>query len=345
LPGLDLGALGWNAELADNLEHGLAPGRVVAVHRGAFDVATARGSVRARLPGRLAYDGVDVAVGDWVALAGASIRSVLPRRSAIVRSAAGRSSESQTLAANVDVAFVVSSLGPDLEPRRIERYLVTIWESGAVPEIVLTKADRMDDPWKLVAEVEAVSIGVPVHVVSAVTGQGCDALRARMVEGTTAVLLGSSGVGKSTLVNRFAGRELMTVNVTRADDDEGRHTTTHRELIQLPGGGIVIDTPGLRELQLWDHGTESVGLAFSDIEALAAECRFNNCGHASEPGCAVQAALRSGELSQERHRSWLKLQRELRAMAARADARLRREEKRKWQRRAREGRSRARHRP
>jgi ribosome biogenesis GTPase len=344
LPGFDLATLGWNAELADNLEQGLEPGRVVAAHRGAFDVAAAHGSVRARLPGRMLHDGVDVAVGDWVGLAGAVIRAVLPRRSAIVRSAAGRTSESQTLAANVDTAFVVTSLGPDLEPRRIERYLVTIWESGATPEVVLTKADRMDDPWELVAQVEAVAIGVPVHVVSAISGQGCDALRARISAGRTAVLLGSSGVGKSTLVNRFAGRELMAVKETRADDDEGRHTTTHRELIQLPGGGIVIDTPGLRELQLWDGGAAAVEAAFSDIEELAASCRFTNCGHATEPGCAVQAALRSGELSHERHRSWLKLQRELRAIAVRFDARLRREEKRKWQQRARDGRARARHR-
>lgn len=340
MPGIDLGALGWNAELADNMEQGLEAGRVVAVHRGAFDVATARGGVRAHLPGRLAYDGVDVAVGDWVALAGASIRSVLPRRSAIVRSAAGKTSESQTLAANVDVAFVVSSLGPDLEPRRIERYLVSIWESGAVPEIVLTKADRLDDPWEMVAEVEAVAVGVPVHVVSAVTGQGCDELRARIAEGTTAVLLGSSGVGKSTLVNRFAGRELMTVKETRVDDDEGRHTTSHRELIQLPGGGIVIDTPGLRELQLWDGGGDAVGLAFSDIEALADECRFADCSHKSEPGCAVKEALATGALSYERHASWLKLQRELRAIEMRSNARLRREEKRKWQQRTRDGRNR-----
>jgi ribosome biogenesis GTPase / thiamine phosphate phosphatase len=336
---------GWNAELADSLEQGLEPGRVIAAHRGAFDLATAHGSVRARLPGRLLHDGVDVAVGDWVGVAGAIIRSVLPRRSAIVRQSAGRTSESQTLAANVDVALVVSSLGPDLEPRRIERYLVTIWESGAVPEIVLTKADRMDDPWPLVAEVEAVAIGVQVHVVSAVTGQGCDALRARLGTGVTAVLLGSSGVGKSTLVNRFAGRELMAVKETRVEDDEGRHTTTHRELIQLPGGGIVIDTPGLRELQLWDGGAGAVEAAFGDIEELVAQCRFTNCSHVTEPGCAVQAALHSGELSHERHRSWLKLQRELRSIAMRSDARLRREEKRKWQRRVREGRSRARHRP
>ncbi|HEY2542528.1 MAG TPA: ribosome small subunit-dependent GTPase A [Gaiellaceae bacterium] len=345
MPGFDLASLGWSAEWADNLEQGLSPGRVVAAHRGAFDVATGHGSVRAHLPGRLAYDGVDVAVGDWVGVAGSAIRTVLPRRSAIVRSVAGRTSQSQTLAANVDVAFVVSSLGPDLEPRRIERYLVTIWESGASPEVVLTKADRMEDPWGLVAEVEAVAIGVPVHVVSAISGHGCDALRARITDGTTAVLLGSSGVGKSTLVNRFVGRELMAVTETRVDDDEGRHTTTHRELIQLPGGGIVIDTPGLRELQLWDGGAEAVGLAFSDIEALSAQCRFTDCRHSSEPGCAVQAALQSGELSAERHRSWLKLQRELRAIAMRSDARLRREEKRKWQQRVRDGRSRTRHRP
>jgi len=344
LPGFDLGALGWSAELAENMEQGLEPGRVVAAHRGAFDVATAHGSVRARLPGRMLHEGVDVAVGDWVGVAGAIVRAVLPRRSAIVRKAAGLTSESQTLAANVDVAFVVSSLGPDLEPRRIERYLVTIWESGATPEIVLTKADRMDDPWELVAAVEAVAVGVPVHVVSAVSGQGCDALRARIPAGTTAVLLGSSGVGKSTLVNRFVGRERMAVKETRVDDDEGRHTTTHRELILLPGGGVVIDTPGLRELQLWEGGAAAIDAAFADIEELTLACRFTNCSHATEPGCAVQEALRSGALTHERHGSWLKLQRELRAIAVRSDARLRREEKRKWQQRAREGRSRARHR-
>jgi ribosome biogenesis GTPase len=185
-------------------------------------------------------------------------------------------------------------------------------------------------------------LGVPVHVVSAVTGQGCDALRARLCDGMTAVLIGSSGVGKSTLVNRWVGRELMATKETRADDDDGRHTTTHRELIELPGGGLIIDTPGIRELQLWDSG--GLEEAFADVEELAAACRFNDCSHGTEPGCAVKTALASGELSRERYASWQKLQRELRSIAIRADARLRREEKRKWQQRAKEGRARARHR-
>jgi ribosome biogenesis GTPase len=337
----DLGALGWTPELADNLQPGLVPGRVIAAHRAAFDVQTPEGVVRTRLPGRLVHESVEVAVGDWVGLADGLVRAVLPRRSAIVRKAAGQTSEPQTLAANVDIAFIVSSLGPELEPRRIERYLVTIWESGASPEIVLTKADRFDDPWELVASVEAVAIGVPVHVVSAVSGYGIDALRERLSAGVTAVLIGSSGVGKSTLVNRWAGRELMATNDTRADDDEGRHTTTHRELIALPGGGVVIDTPGIRELQLWDGGVED---AFADVEELALSCRFGDCSHHTEPGCAVKEALASGDLSPERHASWLKLQRELRSMAVRADAQLRREERRKWHLRTRDARTRARHR-
>jgi ribosome biogenesis GTPase len=344
LSALDLRELGWNDELAENLEPGLVPGRVAAVHRGAFDVWTESGSVRTRLPGRLMHDGLDVGVGDWVGLSDGLIRAVLPRRSAIVRNAAGLATSAQTLAANVDVALVVSSLGPDLEPRRIERYLVTIWESGATPEIVLTKADRLDDPWPLVAEVEAVAVGVPVHVVSAVSGQGCDALRARITAGTTAVLLGSSGVGKSTLVNRWLGEDVMATTETREDDDEGRHTTTHRQILVLPGGGLVIDTPGLRELQLWDASAEALDATFADLEELAADCRFGDCTHTHEPECAVLAAVESGELPHERLQSWRKLQRELRAIAIRHDIRLRKEEGRKWRLRAREGRARARHR-
>jgi ribosome biogenesis GTPase len=342
LPGFDLHELGWNDELADNLEPGLVPGRVAAAHRGAFDVWTADAAIRSRLPGRALHDGLDIGVGDWVGLGDGLIRTVLPRRSAIVRNTAGTTTTGQTLAANVDVAFVVSSLGPELEPRRIERYLVTIWESGANPEIVLTKADRLDDPSELVEEVEAVAIGVPIHVVSAVTGQGCDELRARISAGTTAVLLGSSGVGKSTLVNRWLGEEVMATTETREDDDEGRHTTVHRQMLVLPGGGLVIDSPGIRELQLWDVGSAALEATFADVEELAADCRFADCTHKHEPDCAVLAAVESGELSAERLHSWRKLQRELHAIAIRNDARARKEEVRKWKLRSREGRARAR---
>jgi ribosome biogenesis GTPase / thiamine phosphate phosphatase len=342
LPEFDLHELGWNDEFAEQLEPGLVPGRVAAAHRGAFDVWTAKDAARSRLPGRLLHDGLDVGVGDWVGLSDGLIRQLLPRRSAIVRTAAGLATTAQTLAANVDVAFVVSSFGPDLEPRRIERYLVTIWESGATPEIVLTKADRTEDPWELAAEIEAVALGVPIHVVSAVTGQGCDALRARLTGGTTAVLLGSSGVGKSTLVNRWLGEERMATKETREDDDEGQHTTSHRQLLQLPGGGLVIDTPGLRELQLWDVGSAALDATFADVEELAADCRFADCSHEHEPGCAVLAAVESGALAAERFQNWRKLQRELRAIEIRHDARLRREAVREWKLRAKAGKARAR---
>jgi ribosome biogenesis GTPase len=345
LPGFDLGTLGWNAELAEQLEPGLAPGRVAAAHRGAFDVWTADAAVRSRLPGRLLHEQLDVAVGDWVGVEpGGLVRAVLPRRSAIVRNAAGTTTTAHTLAANVDVAFVCSSLGPDFEPRRIERYLVTIWESGASPEVVLTKADRLDDPWPLVGELEAAAPGVPVHVVSSLSGQGCEALRARIEPGATAVLLGSSGVGKSTLVNRWLGDDVMATRETREDDDEGRHTTTHRQLLVLPGGGLVIDTPGLRELQLWDVGSGALEATFSDVEELAGECRFRDCTHTQEPGCAVLGAAEDGSLPWERLHSWRKLQRELHAIAVRHDARLRKEEVRRWKLRSREAHARTRRR-
>ena len=248
MPEIDIGALGWNAALAEQLEpascrrHRGAPRRVRRPNRAR--------PVSHPPAGRLLHENTDVAVGDWVGLGDGLIRTVLPRSSALVRNAAGRATQAQTLAANIDIAFVVSSLGPELEPRRIERYLVTIWESGATPEIVLTKADRLEDPWPMVAEVEAVALGVPVHVVSSITGQGLDALRARIQPGTTAVLVGSSGVGKSTLVNRFVGHEQMAVKEVREDDDEAG--TTSHATDPASGRRLVIDTPGIRELQLWD---------------------------------------------------------------------------------------------
>lgn len=334
--------LGWQLSHDEQLAPDLIPGRVAAVHFGAFDVFTVAGMVRSRLPNRLLRDGVDVAVGDWVGLADDMVRQVLPRTSAIVRHAAGRATTAQTLAANVDVAFLVTSLGHDLEPRRLERYLVAVWSSGALPEIVLTKADRVEDASDMVAEVAAIAIGVPIHIVSAHTGAGCNELRARIAPGRTAVLLGSSGVGKSTLVNRFAGRAMMATAPTRGGDDEGRHTTTHRELILLPDGGVIIDTPGLRELTLWDDA--GFDDAFTDIAELASACRFTDCAHTSEPKCAVLAAVEDGTLSWERLHSWRKLQRELRWTLARQDIRLQHEENRRWELRRRDARARARRR-
>ncbi len=324
-----LASLGWNDQLAAELSAGLTPARVVAGHRGEVDVVTEEGRIRVAVPRRFSKSGQDVAVGDWVGVATGAVQEVLPRTSALVRHAAGKATRAQVVAANVDIVFVVTSVGPDLDLRRLERYLVTIWESGARPEIVLSKIDRIDDPTGFARDVAMVAPDVPVHTVSAVTGEGCEAVLARITPGTTAVLVGSSGVGKSTLLNRFAGAEVMSTGEVRLDDDEGRHTTTHRELILLPNGGILIDTPGIRELQLWS-AEEGLDAAFSDIDELTTACRFSDCSHESEPGCAIREAITNGSLTEERYASWRKLQAELRTIAIRQDALLARDEKRKW---------------
>jgi ribosome biogenesis GTPase len=322
-----LSALGWSSEWSSHLEGDLEPARVVAVHRGAVDVYTAAGVVRTRLPGRVIFAGTDIAVGDWVGLADGTVRSVLPRRTALVRHAAGRATRPQTLVANADLVLLASALGSEFDPHWAARCLVAISESGASAEIILTKADRIDDPRPLVDQVGAVAPGVPVHVVSALSGAGCEQLRARIEPGVTAVLLGSSGVGKSTLVNHFARSELMATAETQTGD-KGRHRTSHRQLILLPGGGVVIDTPGLRELQLWE-AAGGLHEMFADVDTLAGDCRFADCAHVSGPGCAVTAAVQSGALSPERVQRWRNLQRELRATATRRDQLLRMQETRK----------------
>jgi ribosome biogenesis GTPase / thiamine phosphate phosphatase len=332
--------LGWDDAWASQLEgldeDNFTPGRVAAQHRGEYVVWTADGEIRAHVAGRLRYEraigGALPAVGDWVAVRdGATIQDVLPRRSAFQRKSAGFNSVDQVLAANVDTAFLLNGLDDDFSVRRIERYLTTAWESGAQPVVVLTKADLCVDVAAAVSETESVAIGAPVHAVSNVTGDGLDALAPYLRRGQTAVLLGSSGVGKSSLLNKLAGSELMRTAALAADGT-GRHTTTHRELVVLPAGGLVIDTPGLRELQLWQGDPDT---SFQDIQLLAAECRFRDCSHAHEPGCAVQAAVDDGRLEFDRLRSWRKLQRELEAIAARTDRRLRRERKRRWKQHAR----------
>ena len=236
--------------------------------------------------------------------------------------------------ANVDTVLLVSGLDGDFNPRRIERYLTAAWDSGADPVLVLTKLDVCDDLERVV-EAEAVAIGVPVHAVSNLTGEGVEELRALLRPARTFVLLGSSGVGKSTLVNRLAGRRLMPTGDLRRDG-RGRHTTRHRQLLVLPGGALLVDTPGLRELQVWEGDLDS---AFSEIAELQAQCRFNDCSHDTEPDCAVQEALASGALDPERYQSYRKLERELRAIEIRSSKRLQREAKQRWRQRARESRA------
>jgi ribosome biogenesis GTPase len=303
---------------------GLAPGRVLSVHRGAADVVAAWGEERAPLAGKLRKLGQDVTVGDVVALAraggGASVEAVLPRRTALVRKAAGRAAESQVMAANVDVVFVVTAAEGDLNARRLERYLATVSESGATPVVLVTKLDLCAAPEEALALAREAAPGAEVLGVSAATGEGLAALDAWLAPARTVALVGSSGVGKSTLVNRWMG-DARQATRPLADDGRGRHTTTRRELFRLPSGALAVDTPGLRELAPWDE--EGLAAAFPEVGALAARCRFADCGHATEPGCAVRAALADGSLPQERFEAWEKLEAEGRALAARRDAQAR----------------------
>ncbi len=338
-----LAALGWTDELeaafTTHAERGFEPARVVAEHRGGYYVRSARGDHLAHARGRLRDQelwGAMPTVGDWVAIVDApgnhrAIEAVLPRRTKVSRKTPWLKAEEHVLVANVDTLFIVTGLDGDFNVRRLERYLVAAWDSGADPVLVLTKLDVCNDDGVLL-EAEAAAIGVPVLAVSNVTGEGVEELRALLRPARTFALLGSSGVGKSTLINRLAGRELMPTGGLRKDG-RGRHTTRHRQLLVLPGGAIVIDTPGLRELQVWEGDVEE---AFSDIAELAAQCRFNDCAHVTEPGCAVQEALETGELDDGRWASYLKLQRELQSVRRRRGSREHRELKRRWKARARE---------
>ncbi|GAA2648313.1 ribosome small subunit-dependent GTPase A [Streptomyces vastus] len=335
----------WSDEFAPYDAEGLVAGRVIRVDRGQCDVITADGVMRADTAFVTPHDPLRVVcTGDWVAVEPAGnppyVRTYLPRRTAFVRSTSSKRSEGQILAANVDHAVVAVSLAAELDLGRVERFLALAWESGAQPVVVLTKADLVPDAvtlGHLVQDVETSAPGVPVLPVSATFGDGLDVLAA-VVSGGTSVLLGQSGAGKSTLANALLGEEIMEVRATRDADGKGRHTTTTRNLLALPGGGVLIDTPGLRGVGLWDAAT-GVGQVFSEIEVLAAECRFHDCAHIAEPGCAVLAAVESGALPERRLDSYRKLLRENQRMVAKTDARLRAELRREWKRKGAEGRA------
>lgn len=336
-----LSALGWTTRLdeafAPHRAAGLEPARVALEHTHIYRVVMPEGEGLARVSGRLRHAATSrsdyPAVGDWVAVKPSahpgrwSIQAVLPRTSQFTRKAAGNRTEEQVVAANVDTVFLVTGLDGDFNPRRLERYLILAWESGAQPVVLLNKVDVVDDVAPFVSETERVASGVPVHAMSTKSGRGLDALSQYLTPGRTLAFLGSSGVGKSSIINRLAGEELLQTRDVRASDSRGRHTTTHRELVVLPDGGLVIDTPGMRELQLWE-ARDGLDEVFDDIHSLAAGCRFRDCSHCAEPGCAVRGAVEEGILDAGRLENFLKLQDEIRATEARTDERAQQEAKR-----------------
>ena len=347
---MQLHALGWTEFFQNNFtpfaEMGLAPARVSLEHREAYVTLSEAGEQRAEVSGRFRHNAAAKsdfpAVGDWVAVEPATddgvalIQGVLPRRSKFARGFLSKtpSEKERLIAVNIDTLFLVTGLDDNYNLRRIERYVTLAWDSGADPVIVLNKADLCEAIDERLAEVEAIAMGVPVYAVSAETGD-VDCLEGYLSTGTTTAVVGSSGVGKSTLINCFTEREVMETGAVRGDDSRGRHTTTHRELIPMSSGGLLIDTPGLRELQMWGDD-DGVKESFNDVEELARQCRFNDCGHRDEPGCQVQAAIEREELDPKRLRNYFKMQREYdRAARTPVSRRIQKEEKKRFAKRVR----------
>ncbi len=320
----ELDALGWKWYLGNNrapeIPEGCQVARIAIQHKTNYVLYSEFGELRGEVSGKFFYMAGGQhelpAVGDWVVINArpgehaATIIDVLPRRTKFSRHAPGKVGTEQIIATNIDKVFIVAGLDGDFNIRRIERYLVTTHESGALAIVVLNKSDVCDDLEQRIADAKAIAEGTSVIAVSALHGTGLDQLRTALNPGETGALLGSSGVGKSTIANHLLGSDQLRTQEVRERDDKGRHTTTHRELLKLPNGGLLVDTPGLRELQLWG-GEEGIQDAFEDIELLAQECRFNDCRHEAEPDCAVRSALESGTLDKTRYASYVKLQREI----------------------------------
>ncbi len=335
--------LGWNDFFAGHFAafapEGYEAGRVAIQHKSAYVLLTAHGELRGEITGKMLYfadSPQDLpAVGDWVVIRSrleeraATIHELLPRKSKFVRKAAGDKVEEQVVAANIDNVFLVTGLDGDYNLKRLERYLVLAWESGAHPLVILNKIDLCSDLPALLQEVESVARNVPILTMSALGNEGVEAMRPYLAPGTTGALLGSSGVGKSTIINQLLGEDRQKVKEVRATDSRGRHTTTYRELISLPFGGLLMDTPGMRELQLWGSG-EGFDDTFEDILALAEQCRFRDCKHLAEPGCAVRTALKNGALETRRYENYLKLQKELAYQHRKGDLMAELKEKERW---------------